>query len=734
MDFEPNPYSGQSGEDLLWARRIALSLTRDEHLSEDLAQDAVEAQLRQPADWEHPNRRGWLATVVRNKATQHFRSLGRRKAREERSHTIEVYEDPAERLARLEVADRVQDAVESLEMDVRAVVRRRFWDGWSIRRIAEEQDTSEATVEYRLQKAKRSLKGHLCQAMDLAPNRLAGFLLPLTTMPLGPVATPPASSAASAGRLWATGIATFAVTLSVVVLLLTDGALDSHAQTSHSLESGEVALVHGDSAVPDDHSPKDIQRSHLQQGLKREDGEVVEIHAVDFADGAPLADTPLRIFHLRHVQADSLDHPDRGRLLYRERTPAWELLQTDDVVTDDQGATSVVPHPDAFQVVAVPGSGSTTHALADSMQMELRASTQEPEGGWSPLHLRLHRRDISITGTVLQSEGQPVPGSELHYWFDISFDRNSKPDLIVPVNADGSFHLPHAAAAGVSVILQPHAPGYVPARQFRHKPGQGERLEDLELHLLKERMVLIQVTNDQSLPIQGVEVMSMPIAKSSKHKADWERWTGARMPSMTTDLAGQALVPAHAGGWTSFILRHPRHESKQARAKPEDDHLEIVMAQNKSFRGRVVDLEGKGVPGAEVKTLTPHPSLPALTDAYGEFAVQVASDLTDFRVHAQHENYGFAWSPLIPAAEDGSIVLPIGQAKEIRGKVAIDADRFNPSVLRCFPFEQMEGARPIGGSWVPASHVSTNPDGSFKIDGLTDGRYLLTYGSIHGDL
>ena len=120
-----------------FARALARGLLADEHLAEDLAQDAWIAAR------EHPPTRGvraWLRAVVRNMAANLRRGAARREIRERAAARCEGLPSPEELAARAETLRRVAEAVLALEEPYRTTVLLRFYDDLPPAEIARLQE------------------------------------------------------------------------------------------------------------------------------------------------------------------------------------------------------------------------------------------------------------------------------------------------------------------------------------------------------------------------------------------------------------------------------------------------------------------------------------------------------------------------------------------------------------------------------------------------------------------
>ncbi len=138
--------------------RLARGLTRDESSAHDLAQDTWLSALSSPPGTH--SLRGWLSTVLRNRAAERGRMEGRRKHREAAVARPESQDAPLP-LERLELNQSVVRAVLALEEPYRGVVIAVYYEGLTPSAIAARDQISAGTVRSQLSRALEQLKGKL---------------------------------------------------------------------------------------------------------------------------------------------------------------------------------------------------------------------------------------------------------------------------------------------------------------------------------------------------------------------------------------------------------------------------------------------------------------------------------------------------------------------------------------------------------------------------------------------
>jgi RNA polymerase sigma-70 factor (ECF subfamily) len=170
-----------------FVHRLARSLVRDEHLADDIAQEALLAGLEEDA--ERPRSlRSWLAGVARNLTRMHFRSSARRDLRDLASVPPGPLPTPAEVAERLEVQRLVVEAVMALDEPHRSTIVFRFFHDLGPTEIAERMGVPVNTVKTRLRRALGDLRGRLAGVHQGRGGGWRAALLPLAGLRRPPAA------------------------------------------------------------------------------------------------------------------------------------------------------------------------------------------------------------------------------------------------------------------------------------------------------------------------------------------------------------------------------------------------------------------------------------------------------------------------------------------------------------------------------------------------------------------
>lgn len=157
-------------------RAVARGLVADEHLAEDVVQQAYLQALARPPE-SRGFLRAWLARVVRNLALNRARGEARRSARERAAARPEL--DSAGERAALELALQREVAAALAELDepYRTVVHLRYFRGLAPSAIAAELGVPLKTVETRLTRAHARLRMRLARAWDEQDERARALWL-----------------------------------------------------------------------------------------------------------------------------------------------------------------------------------------------------------------------------------------------------------------------------------------------------------------------------------------------------------------------------------------------------------------------------------------------------------------------------------------------------------------------------------------------------------------------------
>lgn len=144
---EPIPIDSLLEHDA-WLRSMAARLASDGAEVEELVQETWLAALRRPPSGEGGDARGWLRRVLENVQRQMYRGASRRAERERLSAAGRgAVPSPEDIELRLELRRQVLDEVQALAEPQRRVLVMRYFEGHSLRRVAQLTGVPPETVK-----------------------------------------------------------------------------------------------------------------------------------------------------------------------------------------------------------------------------------------------------------------------------------------------------------------------------------------------------------------------------------------------------------------------------------------------------------------------------------------------------------------------------------------------------------------------------------------------------------
>jgi RNA polymerase sigma-70 factor (ECF subfamily) len=163
-----------------FVQAVARGLVRDRDRADDLAQDVL-VRAVQFAPRAASELKNWLATVVRNRASDVGRSEARRSSRERAAARPEAAEAVDVACARLDAQRDVVAKILALDEPYRSVVILRYYHGLSHEQIAARLKSKASTVRTQLSRAHAILRGKLDREYG-ERGAWAGLLLPSGTI------------------------------------------------------------------------------------------------------------------------------------------------------------------------------------------------------------------------------------------------------------------------------------------------------------------------------------------------------------------------------------------------------------------------------------------------------------------------------------------------------------------------------------------------------------------------
>lgn len=153
--------------------RFVLKMVEDEDEAENIVQETFTEAYRQIGDFrEEAKISTWLFSIARHLAYGHLRTAKRHNYLEhqkiefldaEKGGTQTDTQDAVEQSERKEI---VHDALQELPEHYRRVVQLRELEEKSTAETADQLDLTEVNVRVRLHRARKQLRGHLCERME----------------------------------------------------------------------------------------------------------------------------------------------------------------------------------------------------------------------------------------------------------------------------------------------------------------------------------------------------------------------------------------------------------------------------------------------------------------------------------------------------------------------------------------------------------------------------------------
>lgn len=157
-----------------WLRTVVRSRVAEPEAVEDIMQNIALALVRQKGKLSEVNRVGaWLYQIAVRQVLMYRRTRGRRRRFEdgllERSAAGEVetlqIAGPVDRVLAAEKQQQVRDAMQQMNELDRQILMLKYSENWTYRELSEHLGVGEDTVEYRLAKARKKLRGLLSKSL-----------------------------------------------------------------------------------------------------------------------------------------------------------------------------------------------------------------------------------------------------------------------------------------------------------------------------------------------------------------------------------------------------------------------------------------------------------------------------------------------------------------------------------------------------------------------------------------
>lgn len=549
-----------------WIRRLARELVADRELAEDLVQETCVVALEH-APRERSKLRQWLAEVLRNALRQHARAQGRRVAREAAGARPEALEATDRLVERVALQRELVGAVLALDEPYRTAVLLRFFEELPPRAIAARLDVPVATVQSRLTRALAKLRDALDRshgpqgawalllAAPLPAEALATPLLPLVMKTKLALAVAGTALAAGAYVWWsATELepAPRVAAAPEAELERADGAGDAPAARA-TLGNAREALARPPASAG---APASAPAPWS-----------VRLRVLD-AEGEPLPGLAVRAEGGDEVLGTSLAG---GWCLFETRAAALELVAADPRwVTIQAGAAA-------------------------------RGTALDPVLVAAPA--------LELAGEVRDEEGRPLSGASVrfqlpegfHARFSEVLDATRERRWRTQAEAQGRFRferVPAVHGARLTGVLAGYEPGVLEVPEFSDA--------GLVLVLARPRTTSAGALQGLVLDPAGAPVAGARVALGLASVLSDER--GEFALELARAVTSDELVAVKVG-YLPARLERPGRPDEPRGGWPARVEL-VLPGPALALSGRVLDHDGRPVPGARVWLHDPTPGAP----------------------------------------------------------------------------------------------------------------------------
>ena len=376
---------------------VCRSLLKDEHEAEDAFQATFLILARKAGSVRvESTLGGWLYRVAYRVAAQAHIDADRRRARERKAGaTAALAVDPERASPWRDALPTLHEEIDRLPERHRAPVVLCYLEGLTYEQAARQLHWTEPTLRSRLSKARARLKTRLTRRGVVGAGALLGTLFAertgLAAVPGSLVrgvveavmrgTTVPASASLLAERVrWALTLSRLKGVLPVVALA---------CAVSLALATGMGGAKKGGQSIDPPPARSKVHQVSARPAPERS-GETVEVRGrVLDPDGNPVAAATVRMAHIMARESMAKSGAD-GRFAFRAPREIVEQLA--------RGTNRFAP----VLVAAAPGFGPG------------RAQVGDYSGVIQDITVRLVKDDLPIEGRVLDLEGKPIAGVEIH--------------------------------------------------------------------------------------------------------------------------------------------------------------------------------------------------------------------------------------------------------------------------------------------------------------------------------
>ena len=406
--------------------------------------------------------------------------------------------------------------------------------------------------------------------------------------------------------------------------------------------------------------------------------------------------------------------------------PGWPVRHTDIATTDAQGRATVMATRGSTKLVV----SKTGYATRKSKEILVT-----PKGADVTIGIG---RGGSISGRIVDPDGQPVAGAKIHGVSEPRFSAYATTDAQgrfrfdeVPTLADAKSSVDHSRSAVLSVRTKAWAPQ---AWRVEH-PERGQTVET-EFQVRPPRVVRGRALREDGTPASGIHVVLEP--------KDWTWFAAERLfapaAETTTDQTGHFVLQPVAPGKSEIRAYWPNRggffDEIECVVAGEGPDTEVVLNEHVAGKRRtdvrVLDADGNPLDDVRVEAQQPGSDDHIASERTNEhgWARFARLPAAPIELSVRPDGHFERRQPVDLTHRDGGDVVIRLPAGEITGVVTtLDGTPTPAEILAEYtPADADEDA-----PWRP-QYVKTGTDGRFRIRGLVPGRVYEVSDFMHDTL
>jgi TolB protein len=410
-----------------------------------------------------------------------------------------------------------------------------------------------------------------------------------------------------------------------------------------------------------------------------------------------------------------------ARIMTMLRVSNWgSSLGQNQVQTDAEGK---------FEVKAIPAQHKYgVYARADGYG-EKNVEVRADDAVGSRLELRpiiLALANLSsVSGVVVDVNDKPVPEAR------ISAYGEGQPRRSTQTDAEGKFTIEKICDGQIRITAR--VSGKTPSYGYVETAGQAT---DVKI-VLKEPSISRYSPGQQRVKVTGVvrDEVGKPVDGAGIRILPYGRQV------LSTDAEGKFEVswqPRRLGGSQREHYLVARHRQRNLAAAVEIDrdtkHLDIKLTPGVILAGKVVDVEGKGIPSADISLIFRTSNI-----GYGVREVTKIDAEGNYEIRAVPSGYSYRYSVSASAEGYGRQSVRIDTVEAIDDRMELEplglaiADLSVSGVVVDVNDQPVAGASVhCSGEGQPYQRAHTNADGKFTLEKICAGRIRVT-ASILGE-